>query len=208
MFPSRPFVLRVVSRPSHQLCVCEVDQDRGGRAGGDPRGASASRVKGQERPESRVCAHTVHLRAFWWKHFEISSCPSVRLHRRRSVRSGPLLGSYSCIQLEKQTQCGSDKRRALMETLNWIRRNEIFCERHRWRFHCMTWSLELFSVTKSQTIKENIWSNEINFNWNQIFKAALRNFFGLKMIQNQHLSKYITSQCSKLSPYFSLIHNG
>ncbi len=33
-------------------------------------------------------------------------------------------------------------------------------------------------------------------------------FFGLKMIQNQYLSKYITSQCSKLSPYFSPIHNG
>ncbi len=27
------------------------------------------------------------------------------------------------------------------------------------------------------------------------------------MIQNQYLSKYITSQCSKLSPYFSPIHN-
>ena len=28
------------------------------------------------------------------------------------------------------------------------------------------------------------------------------------MIQNQFLSKYITSQCSKLSPYLSPIHNG
>ncbi len=28
------------------------------------------------------------------------------------------------------------------------------------------------------------------------------------MIRNQYLSKYITSQCSKLSPYFSPIHNG
>ncbi len=28
------------------------------------------------------------------------------------------------------------------------------------------------------------------------------------MIRNQYLSKYITSQCSKLSPYFSSIHNG
>jgi len=27
------------------------------------------------------------------------------------------------------------------------------------------------------------------------------------MIQNQFLSKYITSQCSKLSPYLSPIHN-
>ncbi len=32
------------------------------------------------------------------------------------------------------------------------------------------------------------------------FKAAVRNFFGLKMIRNQYLRKYITSQCSKLSP--------
>ncbi len=49
--------LRVESRPSRQLCVCEADQDRGGRAG-------ALQVKGQERPESRVCAHTVHLKSF------------------------------------------------------------------------------------------------------------------------------------------------
>ncbi len=28
------------------------------------------------------------------------------------------------------------------------------------------------------------------------------------MIRNQYLSKYITSQCLKLSPYFSSIHNG
>ncbi len=28
------------------------------------------------------------------------------------------------------------------------------------------------------------------------------------MIRNQYLSKYITSQCSELSPYFSPIHNG
>ncbi len=34
-------------------------------------------------------------------------------------------------------------------------------------------------------------------------KAAVRNFFGLKIIRNQYLSKYITSHCSKLSPYFS-----
>ncbi len=32
-------------------------------------------------------------------------------------------------------------------------------------------------------------------------------FFWLKMIQNQFLGKYITSQCSKLSPYLSPIHN-
>ncbi len=38
-------------------------------------------------------------------------------------------------------------------------------------------------------------------------KDAVRHFLGLKMIQNQYLSKYITSQCSKLSPYFSPIHN-
>ncbi len=44
----------------------------------------------------------------------------------------------------------------------------------------------------------------------QVFKAANRNFFcfWLKMIRNQHLRKYITSQCSKLLPYFSPIHNG
>ncbi len=40
------------------------------------------------------------------------------------------------------------------------------------------------------------------------FKAAVRNFFWLKNIRNQYLSKYITSQCSKLSPYFCPIHNG
>ncbi len=34
-----------------------------------------------------------------------------------------------------------------------------------------------------------------------VFKAAVRNFFGLKMIRNQYLRKYITSQCSKLLPY-------
>ncbi len=39
-------------------------------------------------------------------------------------------------------------------------------------------------------------------------KAAVRNFFWLKIIRNQYLIKYITSQCSKLSPYFSPIHNG
>ncbi len=32
--------------------------------------------------------------------------------------------------------------------------------------------------------------------------------FWLKMIRNQYLRKYITSQRSKLSPYFSPIHNG
>ncbi len=40
-----------------------------------------------------------------------------------------------------------------------------------------------------------------------ICKAAVHHFFLLKMIRNQYLSKYITRQCSKLSPYFSLIHN-
>ncbi len=39
-------------------------------------------------------------------------------------------------------------------------------------------------------------------------KAAVCNLFWLKMIQIQYLRKYITSQCSKLSPYFSPIHNG
>ncbi len=41
-----------------------------------------------------------------------------------------------------------------------------------------------------------------------LLKAAVRNFFWLKIIRNQYLSKYITSQCSKLPPYFSPIHNG
>ncbi len=40
------------------------------------------------------------------------------------------------------------------------------------------------------------------------FKAAVHNFFLLKMIRNQYLIKYTTSQRSKLSPYFSPIHNG
>ncbi len=39
------------------------------------------------------------------------------------------------------------------------------------------------------------------------FKAEVRNVFWLKMIQNQYLSKYITSHCLKLSPHFSPIHN-
>ncbi len=43
--------------------------------------------------------------------------------------------------------------------------------------------------------------------WKYELKAAVRNFFGLKIIQNQYLSKYVTSQCSKLLPYFSPIHN-
>ncbi len=42
----------------------------------------------------------------------------------------------------------------------------------------------------------------------KIVKAAVCNFFWLKIIRNQYLRKYITSQCSKLSPYFSPIHNG
>ncbi len=40
-----------------------------------------------------------------------------------------------------------------------------------------------------------------------IFKAAVRNFFWLKIIRNQYLSKYITNQFSELSSYFSPIHN-
>jgi len=39
-------------------------------------------------------------------------------------------------------------------------------------------------------------------------KAAVRNFFVLKTIQNKFLSKYLTSQCSKLSACLSLIQNG
>jgi len=41
-----------------------------------------------------------------------------------------------------------------------------------------------------------------------MFRFAVCNFFWLKIIQNQLLSKYITSQCSKLVPYLNLIHNG
>ncbi len=41
-----------------------------------------------------------------------------------------------------------------------------------------------------------------------LIEAAVRNFFWLKMIRNQYLRNYITSQCSKLSPYLSPIHNG
>jgi len=40
------------------------------------------------------------------------------------------------------------------------------------------------------------------------FKAAVCSFFGLKMIQNIYLRKYITSQCSKLSACHSSIQNG
>ncbi len=42
----------------------------------------------------------------------------------------------------------------------------------------------------------------------KFFKAAFRNFFWLKMIQNQLLSKYTTNQCSKWSPFLRPIHNG
>ncbi len=41
----------------------------------------------------------------------------------------------------------------------------------------------------------------------QMLKLQSVTFFGLKIIQNQYLRKYITSQCSKLSLYFSPIHN-
>ncbi len=46
------------------------------------------------------------------------------------------------------------------------------------------------------------------FGWTIKLKLQSVTFFGLKMIRNQKWSKYITSQCSKLSPYFSPIHNG
>ncbi len=47
-------------------------------------------------------------------------------------------------------------------------------------------------------------SSETNISESVIYrKSAVRNFMGLKMISNQYLSKYITSQCSKLSPYGS-----
>ncbi len=36
-----------------------------------------------------------------------------------------------------------------------------------------------------------------------LIKLQSVTFFWSKMIRNQYLSKYITSQCSKLSPYFS-----
>jgi len=41
-----------------------------------------------------------------------------------------------------------------------------------------------------------------------LFKAPICNFFGLKIIQNNFLSKYITSQCSKLSASLSPIQSG
>ncbi len=40
-----------------------------------------------------------------------------------------------------------------------------------------------------------------------MIKAAVRNFFWFKMIQNQFLGKYITSQCSNLSSYLRPIQN-
>ncbi len=55
---------------------------------------------------------------------------------------------------------------------------------------------------------EALFPNYLIIKKNKRLKAAVRNFFGLKMIQIQYLRKYITSQCSKLSPYFSPIHNG
>jgi len=40
------------------------------------------------------------------------------------------------------------------------------------------------------------------------FKAADSSFFGLKIIQNTYLGKYITNQCSKLSVCLSSIQSG
>ncbi len=40
-----------------------------------------------------------------------------------------------------------------------------------------------------------------------LLKAAVRNFFLVKN-DPKSIFEYITSQCSKLLPYFSLIHNG
>ncbi len=52
------------------------------------------------------------------------------------------------------------------------------------------------------SIKCWIFTNECHLKLHSII------IFGKKMIRYQYLSKYITSQCSKLSPYFSPIHNG
>lgn len=122
-------MLRVESRPSRQLCVCEMDQDGGGRAGGDPRGASASQVKGQERPESRVCAHTIHLKSFL-----------MQVLRDQLVSISPAAPEEKGLDgnTELNTKDGDFLLTSPLEV------------------HCMTWSLELLSVTKSPTIKENI----------------------------------------------------
>ncbi len=56
-------------------------------------------------------------------------------------------------------------------------------------------------------LKTDLWKLRM-FCFTSITKAAVRNVFWLNMMRNQYLSKYITSQCSKLSPYFSPIHNG
>lgn len=39
-------------------------------------------------------------------------------------------------------------------------------------------------------------------------EAAVHNFVWLKIIRNQYLNKYISSQCSNLLHYFSSTHNG
>ncbi len=175
MFPSRPLCWGLYLAISSALCLRGGSGSRG-RAGGDPRGASASRVKGKSDRRA-VFVHIRTFKSFWWKHFEIalvhqSGCTGGDLCAP-ALYWDPLLH-----QRKNKHSVGVTREELWWKRWTEYERNEIFCERHRWRFHCMTWSLELFSVTKSQTIKENIWSNEINFNWNQIFKAALRNFLG------------------------------
>ncbi len=64
--------------------------------------------------------------------------------------------------------------------------------------------LTFFSRSDWETTR-SVFLNKLNIRV-IILKAAVRNFLGLKIIQNQYLSKYITSQCSKLSP--QPIHNG
>lgn len=107
----------------------------GGRAEVFPRSKAKS-----DRWENEAFVHKqAYLRAFsvclspkcfllearWAKRSE----PSVRPHRRRSVRLGRLsLRSSSCIQLEKQTQSVGVKR-TRREELWWKRWTEICCKK-------------------------------------------------------------------------------
>ncbi len=67
----------------------------------------------------------------------------------------------------------------------------IFCIFYFFGVHCSFFFLINFTESKTSFLKRQ----SVTFFW-------------LKMIRNQNLSKYITSQCSTLLPYFSPIHNG
>ncbi len=81
---------------------------------------------------------------------------------------------------------------------------------YKWE-KCHLWQFEELNVNLRRFLHHISlkWLSRSRFKVSRLtFKAAVRNLFWLNMTQNQYLNKYITSQCSKLSPYFSPIHNG